>query len=800
MLNIALICGGPSPERGISMNSARSVLDHLAQMQVHILPLYVDEQKRFYKILPSQLYSNTPSDFDFKLAQVATPLTQDELKSFLQNADLAFSVIHGAFGEDGEIQSMFEEWNIPYVGATADACRRMFYKSNAQGELAKLGMDTLPHVSFDQSQAKDAITNFFASQNLSRAVVKPVAGGSSIGVSSVTTADQAIAAAQKLFDRTHDAQVMLEPFCEGREFTVVVIQNEHGQPVAFLPSEIEVSYSGGAIFDFRRKYLPTMQATYHCPPRFAPDIIQKIRTQAQQIFTHFGARDFVRLDGWLLNDGRLLFTDLNPISGMEQNSFLFQQAARVGMSHRQILTRVLASACNRHGKKLPIKLEQNKEQRPVNVLCGGATAERQVSLMSGTNVWLKLRQSHDYVPQLYLLATNNETVWQVPYGYALSHTVEEVLANCKNAGDITARAREFLPEIIQQLSLTEENINAASELPKQMSLHDFIALSAEQNAFIFLGLHGGIGEDGTLQRRIGNAGLYNGSGPDGAALCMDKLRTGDAIRAMNDANIITAPKHPLSRQQLGQMTETDFNALWDRLTLMYQARHLIMKPQSDGCSAGVVRLTSAQDLKTYAEYVLSGTDHIPAGTLPEQHGIIELGAERIDHFMLETFIETDKILIQNNQLHHTPITGWLELTVGVLEQNGHYHSLSPSITVAEGSVLSLEEKFQGGTGINITPPPAELFSDAQIKQIKRDVERAATALKIENYARIDIFFNIRTNQMLVIEANALPGLTPSTVIYHQALAEHKPIYPREFLELLIKLKSHSVTLQQQIAA
>ncbi|HCM83956.1 MAG TPA: hypothetical protein DIS76_05260, partial [Rhodospirillaceae bacterium] len=80
MLNIALICGGPSAERGISMNSARSVLDHLAQMQVHILPLYVDEQKHFYKILPSQLYSNTPSDFDFKLAQVATPLSATDLK------------------------------------------------------------------------------------------------------------------------------------------------------------------------------------------------------------------------------------------------------------------------------------------------------------------------------------------------------------------------------------------------------------------------------------------------------------------------------------------------------------------------------------------------------------------------------------------------------------------------------------------------------------------------------------------------------------------------------------------------
>lgn len=800
MLKLALICGGPSPERGISMNSARSVLDHLAQTDVQIMPLYVDEKKRFYKILPSQLYSNTPSDFDFKLAHVATPLTQDEVKSFLQNADLAFPVIHGEFGEDGEIQRMFEQWNIPYVGASADACQRMFYKNNAQRELARLGMDTLPHASFNASNATIALKDFFRQHELSRAVVKPVAGGSSIGVSSVTNADEAIAAAKRLFDRTHGMEAMIEPFCEGREFTVVIIQNENGEPVALLPSEIEVSYAGGAIFDFRRKYLPTSQATYHCPPRFPADVIRKIRAQAEQIFMHFGARDFVRLDGWWLNDGRLLFTDLNPISGMEQNSFLFQQAARVGLSHRQVLSRVLASACKRYGKKLSTRIEHDNEQRPVNVICGGATAERQVSLMSGTNVWLKLRQSHDYVPALYLLALDNQTVWQVPYSYALSHTVEEVLQNCRNASDIAVRAKDLLPDIAQRLPLHAENLATAEEQPRQMTLSDFIELSAKQNAFVFLGLHGGIGEDGTLQRRIGNAGLYNGSSPEGAALCMDKFRTGEAIRAMNDVNIITAPKHQLSRDQLQKMSTADFEKLWHDLTTAYQARHLIMKPQSDGCSAGVVRLTSADDLATYAKYVLSNADHIPAGVLPEQHGIIELGAQQIDDFMLETFIETDKILIKDNELHHTPVTGWLELTVGVLEQNDRYHSLSPSITVAEGSVLSLEEKFQGGTGINITPPPPELFSDAQIAQIKHDIEKTAAALKIGNYARIDIFFNTRTNQMLVIEANSLPGLTPSTVIYHQALAEPNPVYPREFLELLIKLKSHSVILQQQVAA
>lgn len=801
MTRIALICGGPSAERGISLNSARSVLDHLAQMDVHILPLYVDEHLNFFQISPSQLYSNTPSDFDFKIARVAEPLPPEKLQKILKTVDLVFPVIHGEFGEDGTLQQMLEDMGAAYVGSTADACRRMFYKHNAQAELAAIGMDTLPSVSFRQSDAKSAITKFFQEQNLMRAVVKPVAGGSSIGVSSVTSPETALVAAEKLFVKTHDAKIMLEPFCVGREFTVVIVQGEGGAPVALMPSEIDVSYSGNAIFDFRRKYLPTNQATYHCPPRFPADVVQKIRAQAERIFTHFGMRDFVRLDGWWLDDGRILFTDLNPISGMEQNSFLFQQAARAGLSHRDILSRVIASAAARYGKTQPTRIVHENKKSPVFVLCGGNTAERQVSLMSGTNVWLKLRQSHDYSPTLFLLGMDGETVWQIPYAFALSHTVEEILNNCADADDISTRAAAFLPDIAARLPLAAASLASAVELPVRMTLAQFMVAARAANAFVFLALHGGMGEDGTLQAALDTAGLlYNGSGPSGSAICMDKAATGDIIRAMNDESILTAPRKTLPRAELARMTAADFAALWHDLTAAYQVQSLIMKPQSDGCSAGVLRLNSAEDLSRYAALVLSNTALIPDGTFAAQHGIIELGNHEVQNFMLEAFIETDKIAVRGGQIEHAPHTGWLELTVGVLEQNGHYHSLSPSITVAEGSVLSLEEKFQGGTGINITPPPPELFSMQQVDQIKRSIEKTAAALGIQNYARIDVFYNIRTNKMLVIEANSLPGLTPSTVIYHQALAEPSAIYPREFLELLIKLKSHETTLQHQVAA
>jgi D-alanine-D-alanine ligase-like ATP-grasp enzyme len=112
-------------------------------------------------------------------------------------------------------------------------------------------------------------------------------------------------------------------------------------------------------------------------------------------------------------------------------------------------------------------------------------------------------------------------------------------------------------------------------------------------------------------------------------------------------------------------------------------------------------------------------------------------------------------------------------------------ALNPSITVASGDVLTVEEKFQGGTGVNITPPPQDFVSTEVCAEAKRRIEMVAKVLGIGGYARIDAFLKIATGEILVIEANSLPGLTPSTVIFHQALSENPPLYPRAFLERII---------------
>lgn len=781
---LAVICGGPSHERGISLNSARSVMDHLKSFPIEIVPLFVDYQKDFYLISQGQLYSNTPSDFDYKLQQTATKLNMAELKALLKTVDLIFPVIHGNFGEDGELQALLEEFQVPFVGHRSRCCKAMFKKHLAAEILEKNGFPVFPKAILTKDNLQ-AVSSFFTTHSLKRAIIKPTAGGSSIGVFSVSSPEEACERAREIFAKGLDTQAILEPFCEGKEFTVVLFENELREPVALIPTEVALSYDNNQIFDYRKKYLPTNQAEYHTPPRFSKQIVKQIREQAEKIFKIFGMADFVRLDGWVMPDGTLYFTDINPISGMEQNSFLFRQAAIVGMTHQDVLELILKRACSRYSLKIPEKEnEQGDGKKWIYVLFGSKNAERQVSLMSGTNVWLKLLQSKTRKPLPFLIDHQGH-IWELPYSFTLNHTVEEIYSNCKAIEEERLSWKPVIEEICARLKIVPPKDLSSNE----MMLDDFIKKAADEKAFVFIALHGGEGENGTLQKKLEQFQIpFNGSGSHASALCMDKYLTGQTICNLAIAELQSVPKKSVTLEEL--QNDLNFSEKWNALTKELACGNLIVKPRSDGCSAGIALLKSADDLQKYCTFLFENAPFIPPHTFSYQTAPIEMPTTRCE-YLFEPYIEPDTIVIQKNKILHQPKEGWIELTVGVLERKGHYHALSPSITIAEGAVLSLEEKFQGGTGINLTPPPEEILSKSATLKIKKLIEKAAKGLGIQNYARIDIFFNRITEKMILIEANTLPGLTPSTVIYHQGLAEENSLSPLALLETFIENASEN---------
>ena len=784
-VKVAILCGGPSLERGISLNSARSVLDHLEGDLVEIVPVYFDHKRKAYHISTSQLYSNTPSDFDFKLSRTARTLSNASLVKLLKTVDIVFPVIHGEFGEDGVIQSFLEKHSIPFIGSGSVACRRAFDKYKANELIKENGFFAPPALLlkiYGKTHARD-LKKFFTENKLSRVVVKPASGGSSIGVFSVGTPEEALEKAKYLFSKRMDTRVIVEPFAEGREFTVVLLQNKKGVPVAILPTEIETSYTYHQIFDFRKKYLPTNHVRYHCPPGFNDSVVHEIQSDAEKLFTLLGMRDFARFDGWVMPDGKIWFSDFNPISGMEQNSFLFQQAARAGFSHHDTLMYILRNALRRYGIDLGSKTKNTDAKKIVPVLFGGSTAEKQVSLMSGTNVWLKLRNSKKYNPEPYLLAPDGETVWRLPYALILNHTVEEIAENAKKAEKTMSRLLRLTKPVVDKLELASGEATEKFFLPKAQTLAQFIS----KKKFVFIGLHGGIGEDGVLQAALEKEHvLHNGSDSNVSHLCMDKWETNETIKNAKIAGVTIPPHFIVPTSELFTMSEKDTELLWRALTKDLGTKTIIVKPRGDGCSAGIVRLFSPRDLYVYVQAITGSVASLTPGSISNQNGIVEMPSEMPSDIVCEAFIETDIIRVKGNALKHTRRGGWIEVTVGVLSEKGRLTVLSPSLTVAEGEVLSLEEKFQGGTGINITPPPQELVRPKALKHAKELIGIVANTVGIKGYARIDAFMHIDTGNLILIEVNTLPGLTPSTVLYHQGLAESPQIFPCELLERIIR--------------
>jgi len=770
------------------MNSARSVMDHLTSENVEVTPFYFDQQLNAFALSPAQLYSNTPADFDFKLAQTATPLSNSELEKELKSFDIVFPVMHGSFGEDGQIQEWLEERRIAFVGASSASCRQAFDKYRANEFIKEFGFFTLPSCLIEISKRDESLqkaTEFFEKHKITRAIVKPSAGGSSIGVFSVSTVEEAVQASETIFDKEMDTRVVIEPFVQGREFTVIVLESKYRLPVAILPTEIEADYADHQVFDFRKKYLPTRQVTYHCPPRFDNRLIERIQIQAEQLFVLHGMRDFTRFDGWVLDDGSIWFSDFNPISGMEQNSFLFQQSTRIGLSHRAVLEHIVARACERYDIDHPFVFENDEmieedKRKELPILFGGDSSERQVSLMSGTNVWLKLRNSKVYKPVPYLIDLTGG-IWQVPYQLLLNHTVEEIVENCRAAALHEERIGRFESQAREKLGYKKPIDRQEFGQPISTNLEDLI----ENSSQVFLALHGGIGENGTLQAMLEKkSAVFNGPNADAAMLAMNKQSTADAINELKMDSVSSITGLTLSMKELTDSLADSADIVWKNIVEKTQADTVIAKPVADGCSSGVVRLHDAGDLTRYISLSSTGGGYIPPNTFKDQPERIELALDAPIGIRFERCIETDIVRVQAGKLRHSPISNMIEITVGVVQENGTMRAMNPSLTVAESAVLSVEEKFQGGTGVNLTPPPPEILSDQNREKIKDNIEELAKRLNLSGYCRIDAFADCVNGDLLIIEINSLPALTPSTVLFQQALAEETPLYPMEFLELI----------------
>lgn len=772
---VAVIFGGPSAERHISCGSIKPWVATLeASPFVELEVWFIDRDRRGHALPIRYHYTNTCEDFEATL-DPGTALDLETLGARWAELDLAVPMIHGAFGEDGELQQVFERYGVRYLFSTPDALALSMDKARCHAVLAEAGLRVPQHMriewadwSADPAACAELIRRGLpAPGDRPLAAIKPAAGGSSLGVSLAQTADDLEDAVELAFE--YDDVALAEEFLDGHEFSVVVLESEAGAPVALPPTAIE---KRGATYDERAKYLYGGGAELTTPhPR--TDCRAELQGSAVRAFEALGMRHMARVDGFLVGD-RVYVTDVNGISGFGFSSFAFQQASLCGLDHAALIEHLIRRALPTD--KRPARGELFAQRslagggQRLTVIFGGATSERQVSRQSGVFVGLCLA-SMGYAVDFALLDRQGLFT---PVGLfpALQHEVEGIealLADRDGRADRVQLGRDHA----ERLGLPPDAVDRLLLLGEPGDLERTVAHSQA----VFLGLHGGIGEDGTLQSALDSLGKpYNGSGPRASALGADKYIAHRTWAAAGIEGVRLPCQRLLTRDELSARFEGGAGGLFEELRAQLGGGAIVAKPAADGCSTGVKLLRTGEDLEVYARGVLTHQEELPAGAFGEGSAPLKMPEGAPDRWLFEeAMVDQTPQPFPEAPLTAAKLRRWfegrryIELTAAVLDlpERGLV-AAEPSITLAAGESLSLEEKFQQGTGINLEL--SLCLDEARTESVRGRVLALAQALGIEGYARIDVFYDRARDEVLPIEPNTLCGLTEATVFYTQALA------------------------------
>lgn len=342
-LRVGVILGGRSSEREVSLASGRQVYYNLDRSRYDPVAIFMAQNGRLWRIPEKLIIQNTCTDIEARLATEAEPLPLGQLP---EQIDVAFIALHGKYGDDGCIQGCLELLDIPYTGSGVLPCAVSLDKPTAHALLAEAGFDVPREVvvrEVDWQKDRAGCLERIVSAVGLPAVVLPAREGSSIGVSVVWQAAELPAALDAAF--VWDNRALVEERLSGTEFSVILLGNDEVQ--SFLPTETRTE---NAYMTYDDKYMPGRSQKI-TPAPVGADNVARIQAEARRVYRALGFQGYARLDGFLLPDGRILFTDPNSTSGMAPSSFMFHQAAEAGLTPAALVDRIVQLALEAHAAK-----------------------------------------------------------------------------------------------------------------------------------------------------------------------------------------------------------------------------------------------------------------------------------------------------------------------------------------------------------------------------------------------------------------------------------------------------------------
>jgi D-alanine-D-alanine ligase len=334
---IAIICGGPSSEHEVSCVSAGGVLKGLDTQRFE--PLLIG-------ITKSGQWVSLPIDYELEIVNKKMPTIDDngryvELGSAgfsidgeIIDVDCVFPVLHGEFGEDGQIQNLLDEADLAYVGSGADASARAMDKAVAKLLFATSGMKVADGVVVTRQDWVEA------TESLTFPVfVKPSSGGSSRGTHKVKSSSGVQVAIEDALE--YDSKVLVETAINGREIECAVLERD-GKVEASMLGEIIINPKF-EFYDFEAKYLDDA-TTVKIPAEIPSADADEIRRLAVAAFHVLGCSGLARCDFFYTHEGEIIINEVNTMPGFTGTSVYPKLWQASGVSYTELISALIDTA------------------------------------------------------------------------------------------------------------------------------------------------------------------------------------------------------------------------------------------------------------------------------------------------------------------------------------------------------------------------------------------------------------------------------------------------------------------------
>lgn len=319
---IAVLVGGPSEEHEVSLNSGRKVLEHLPKEKYECEEILISKEGEW-------------------------PISKEELK---RSYDAAFIAMHGSYGEDGTVQAILEELDMPYTGSTASVSALGMNKFLSLKMFKAAGLTVPPSLYFSKShwlKDKNEVLDAIVKHLEKPWILKPNASGSSVGIKIVENKTDLLTSLDFLFQEFKD--IVVQQFIAGKEVTCGVMDYGYSES-AFPLIPTEIIPVGRKFFDYVSKYGEGTHI-YVTPAKIPAPFTKEVRRIALVAHKLIGCRHFSRTDMIIGKDKKIYVLEINTIPGLTDHSLVPQEAEAYGIPFAKFLDMIVESTLKQTSKK-----------------------------------------------------------------------------------------------------------------------------------------------------------------------------------------------------------------------------------------------------------------------------------------------------------------------------------------------------------------------------------------------------------------------------------------------------------------